>query len=318
MELSRRHFFKVSGAMALAGVASKDKSAVASSGEDTPKKSDDEFGCLVDTTLCVGCRKCEEACNQRHALPEPAESFEEMTVLENERRMDETSYTVVNKYYPKNIGTLTWRERPTFVKLQCMHCNDPSCVSACIVGALTKEENGAVIYDVKKCIGCRYCMVACPFQVPAYEYDNALTPHVRKCTFCFEYIKDGGLPACAQVCPREVMIFGKKDELLELARWKQKNNPGKYVDHIYGEKEVGGTSWLYLAAEPFETIGFPKLGEKAPPRLTESIQHSLFQYFAAPIGLYAALGGIMWLTGFLKGSQETEKDHSENEKGTTT
>ena len=223
-----------------------------------------------------------------------------MTVLENERRMDETSYTVVNKYYPKNIGTLTWRQRPTFVKFQCMHCNDPSCVSACIVGALVKEINGMVTYDAKKCIGCRYCMVACPFQVPAYEYDEPLTPEVRKCTFCFNYVADGGLPSCAQVCPREVMTFGKKADLLDLARWKLKNNPGKYVDHIYGEHEVGGTSWLYLASEPFETIGFPKLGAKAPPRLTEAIQHGLFQYFAAPIGLFAVLGGTMWLTGFLK------------------
>ncbi|MEA3232150.1 MAG: 4Fe-4S dicluster domain-containing protein, partial [Thermodesulfobacteriota bacterium] len=193
-------------------------------------------------------------------------------------------------------------------------CNDPSCVSACIVGALTKQENGAVIYDAKKCIGCRYCMVACPFQVPAYEYHNALTPEVRKCTFCYQSVKEGGLPACAQICPREVITFGKKDELLRLARWKMKKNPGKYVDHIYGEHEVGGTSWLYLASEPFESIGFPKLGTKAPPRLTEAIQHGLFQYFAAPIILYGVLGGVMWGTGYLKDS-ESKIDENENHKG---
>lgn len=302
MDLSRRGFFKVLGA----GGATIGTSLGTASANEKPAPSLDSFGCLVDTTLCVGCRKCEQACNQRHDLPAPDESFEELAALEKERRMDETSYTVVNKYYPKNIGTLTWRERPTFVKFQCMHCNDPSCVSACIVGALTKQENGAVIYDAIKCIGCRYCMVACPFQVPAYEYDHALTPEVRKCTFCFDYVKDGGLPACAQVCPREVMIFGKKKDLLELARWKMKNNPDKYVDHIYGEKEVGGTSWLYLASEPFETIGFPKLSHKAPPRLTEMIQHSLFQYFAAPIGLFAVLGSVMGLTGFMKNGKKED------------
>ena len=214
MEINRRHFLKLSGLTATSAVMGN-KTALASTDQGRP---DEQVGCLVDTTLCVGCRKCEEACNQRHSLPRPDDSFEELTVLENERRMDETSYTVVNKYYPKDIGTLTWRQRPSFVKFQCMHCNDPSCVSACIVGALTKASNGAVVYDVKKCIGCRYCMVACPFQVPAYEYDNALTPHVRKCTFCFNYIKDGGLPACAQVCPREVMTFGKKKDLLDLKR----------------------------------------------------------------------------------------------------
>ncbi len=302
MDLSRRGFFKVLGA---GGVAISTGAGKANANEK-PAPSLDSFGCLVDTTLCVGCRKCEQACNQRHDLPAPTESFEELAVLEKERRMDETSYTVVNKYYPKNIGTLTWRERPTFVKFQCMHCNDPSCVSACIVGALTKQENGAVIYDAMKCIGCRYCMVACPFQVPAYEYDHALTPEVRKCTFCFDYVKDGGLPACAQVCPREVITFGKKKDLLELAKWKMKNDPGKYVDHIYGEKEVGGTSWLYLASEPFETIGFPKLSHEAPPRLTEMIQHSLFQYFAAPIGLFAVLGSVMGLTGFMKNGKKED------------
>jgi ferredoxin len=182
-------------------------------------------------------------------------------------------------------------------------------VSACIVGALTKEKNGPVVYDAGKCIGCRYCMVACPFQVPAYEYQNALTPEVRKCTFCFETIKkEGGLPACAQICPREVMTFGKRSDLLELARWKMKSSPGKYVDHVYGEHEVGGTSWLYLAGEPFNTLGFPTLDPKAPPRLTEAIQHGLFQYFAAPVILYVLLGGIMWFTGFNRERQEKQEE----------
>ena len=297
MEINRRHFLRLSGALAATSVVGKGKIAHAAK---VSEHSAGVTGCLVDTTLCVGCRKCEQACNEHHSLPKPPESFEELTVLENERRMDETTYTVVNKYYPRNIGSLTWRKRPTFVKFQCMHCNDPSCVSACIVGALTKESNGAVTYDAEKCIGCRYCMVACPFQVPAYEYENALTPQVRKCTFCFKNINNGGLPVCAQTCPMEAMIFGKRSELLRLARWKMKNNPGKYVDHIYGEHELGGTSWLYLASEPFDTIGFPKFGAKAPPRLTEAIQHGMFQYFATPIGLYAILGGIMWFTGFYR------------------
>ncbi len=295
--MNRRLFLKLSGSLVASPFMIGDGISHAAEGLDLSKGT---YGCLVDTTLCVGCRKCEQACNERHELPKPKESFDEITVLESPRRPDETSYTVVNKYYPKHIGTLTWRTRPTFVKSQCMHCNDPSCVSACIVGALTKQPNGAVVYDAGKCIGCRYCMVACPFQIPAYEYHNALTPQVRKCTFCFEYVKNSGLPACAQVCPMEAMTFGKREDLLRLARWKMKKNPGKYVNDIYGEKEVGGTSWLYLASEPFESIGFPKLGAKAPPRLTEAIQHGIFQYMAAPIGLYIVLGGIMWATGFYR------------------
>jgi len=172
-----------------------------------------------------------------------------------------------------------------------------------------------VVYDVNKCIGCRYCMIACPFQIPAYEYHNALTPWVRKCTFCAEYIRKGGLPACVQVCPREVMTFGKKSDLLRLARWKMKNNPGKYVDHIYGEHEVGGTTWLYIASDPFETIGFPRLGEAAPPRLTEAIQHCLFQYMAAPVGLYVVLGSIMWLTGFYRNKEKGAEEDSSGKGG---
>jgi ferredoxin len=194
-----------------------------------------------------------------------------------------------------------------------MHCNDPSCVSACIVGALTKQPNGAVIYDADKCIGCRYCMVACPFQVPAYEYCEPLVPEVRKCTLCFQDLQQGGLPACAQVCPREVIVFGKRDELLNLARWRMKRHPGKYVNHIYGEHEVGGTSWIYLSSEPFDTIGFPRLETKAPPRLTEAIQHGLFQYFAAPIALYAALGGVMYFSNFLKGQRKPNPEQSGDE-----
>lgn len=297
MVIGRRNFLKIVG-LAAAGTAFHPISEARATA--TASTSDDSIGCLVDTTLCVGCRRCEQACNERNGLAKPDESFEEMTVLESPRRPDETSYTIINKYYPKHIGTLTWRRRPTFVKFQCMHCNDPSCVSACIVEALTKEPNGPVVYDVSKCIGCRYCMVACPFQIPAYEYKNPLTPEVRKCTFCFEYVKKGGLPACAQICPREAITFGKRSDLLKLTRWNMKNDPGKYVDHVYGEHEVGGTSWLYLASEPFRTIGFPKLGTKAPPRLTEAIQHGLFQYMAIPFGLYAVLGGIMWGTGFYR------------------
>jgi formate dehydrogenase iron-sulfur subunit len=304
MKLDRRGFLKWSGVATSAALATQGESARAAPQGMSPEA----LGCLVDTTLCVGCRKCEQACNEHHRLPKPKISFEELVVLEQQRRMDEVSYTVVNKYYPENIGSLTWRTRPVFVKFQCMHCNDPSCVSACIVGALTKQANGAVVYDVDKCIGCRYCMIACPFQVPAYEYAEPLVPEVRKCTFCFEDLQQGGFPACAQVCPREAIVFGKRADLLKLAHRRMESHPGRYIDHIYGEHEVGGTSWLYLASESFETIGFPRLGTQAPPRLTEAIQHGLFQYFAAPIGLFAALGGVMVFSNFLQNHQKPKTD----------
>ncbi|MBF0452990.1 MAG: 4Fe-4S dicluster domain-containing protein, partial [Candidatus Magnetomorum sp.] len=249
----------------------------------------------VDLTRCVGCRKCEEACNQANHLPPPDISFDDKRVFDTKRRPDDSRYTVVNRYYG---GKKNEQDEllPTFVKIQCMHCQDPSCVSACIVGALTKKDNGAVHYDVSKCIGCRYCMVACPFEIPAYEYHNPMTPQVRKCTFCFEKIsKTGGRPACASVCPMEAITFGPRKKLLDIANKRIHENPGKYVHTIYGEKEMGGTSWMYLSAEPFESLGFQKLPLAPPPKLTETIQHSLFSFLWSPILLYSVLSGVMCL-----------------------
>jgi formate dehydrogenase iron-sulfur subunit len=296
LKINRRQFLGLTGVTASTMLGRPLKNAWAGQPDVAP----DAVGVLVDTTLCIGCRKCEQACAERHELPD--RSFEDMTVLDEPRRPDEGAYTVVNKYYPENEVSEGGGRPHTFVKFQCMHCLDPACASACITGALSQQKNGSVTYNVSKCIGCRYCMMACPFQIPTFEYDRALVPRVRKCTFCFEYITKlprdkGGLPACAEVCPMEVMSFGKRSDLLELARWKIKNNPGKYLDYIFGEHEVGGTSWMYLAADPFEKLGFPALGTKAPPRLTEAIQHGIFQGFAPPLIFFGILGGVMWLTG---------------------
>ena len=176
-----------------------------------------------------------------------------------------------------------------------MHCDHPACVSACIVGAFSKEENGSVIWDGDKCIGCRYCMVACPFQIPSFEYDIAFNPDIKKCDFCFERTRRDKLPACVEVCPVESITYGKRSRLIEAARQKLRNYPERYIDHIYGEFEVGGTSWMYLAGVDFSDLEFPKLGKDAAPGVSESIQHGIFAYFIPPISLYALLGGIMWL-----------------------
>ena len=201
MNLNRRGFFKIMGAAAGASLTAEAPSADARSLKSPP----DAYGCLVDLTRCIGCRKCEAACNRVNDLPPPDRSFEDPTVLNKLRRPDEKTFTVVNRYFP---GRLDKQNQlvPTFVKIQCMHCQDPACASACIVGALTKKSNGSVHYDVSKCIGCRYCMVACPFEIPAYEYHDPLTPRVMKCTFCHERIaKAGGLPGCAEICPVEAI-----------------------------------------------------------------------------------------------------------------
>ena len=264
--------------------------------------SDDRMGVLVDTTVCIGCRNCEWACKTAHNLPAGnIEDYKDKSALKNMRRPDEHSLTVINQYSNDQNPSL-----PYDVKIQCMHCDHPACVSACIVGALSKQENGSVIWDTDKCIGCRYCMVACPLQVPAFEYDKALYPHIKKCDFCFERTKEGKLPACVEICPVEALTYGNRNDLVKVARERIKNNPTRYINHIYGEYEVGGTSWIYLAGTDFSNLAFPKLSDKPGPGVSESIQHAIFAYFVPPISLYALLGGIMWITRRKKSNEESE------------
>jgi Fe-S-cluster-containing dehydrogenase component len=291
MKLGRRRFFQL--ALAAGGAAACQAIQTPEAQAWESKAPPDPFGCLVDITRCVGCRKCEEACNAYNKLPDPDKSFTDFTVFNTTRRMDADAFTVVNRYFTGEVDEQE-RQVPTFVKIQCMHCQDPACVSACITGALSKKENGTVHYDVTKCIGCRYCMVACPFEVPAYEYDEPLTPRVRKCTFCFERIeKEGGKPACAEACPVEAITFGKRKTLLELAHARLDNDPSRYVDHVFGETEVGGTSWLYISGDPFEQLGFPVMPTKPVPKLAETIQHSVYTYMWAPVTLFVGLGCLM-------------------------
>ncbi|MFW5836371.1 MAG: 4Fe-4S dicluster domain-containing protein [Desulfovibrionaceae bacterium] len=289
MKLTRRGFFALAGAAA-AGTTARPARAWQS------KAPNDPYGCLVDITRCIGCRKCELACNEVHALPEPDVPFDDARVFDRTRRPDAETYTVVNRH---DTGRLDKRglTTPAYVKVQCMHCQDPACASACITGALTKKDNGAVHYDVTRCIGCRYCMVACPFQIPAYEYHDPVTPEVRKCTFCFERVsRENKPPACASICPVEAITFGRRAKLLDVAHERIRNDPARYVDRVYGEHEVGGTSWLYLSGAPFERIGFAQVPTEPPPKTTETIQHALFSYLWSPAVLFGALGGVMALT----------------------
>ncbi|MEE8542095.1 MAG: 4Fe-4S dicluster domain-containing protein [Desulfobacterales bacterium] len=292
MKIDRRRFLGLAGTLAGGAVIGNPQKARATR---KPKTPPDPYGCIVDLTACVGCRACELACNQINHLPPPHRRFDDLRVLNQNRRPHAGAFTVVNRYH---AGKRDERNSlvPTFVKVQCMHCQDPGCVSACIVGALTKKNNGATHYDASKCIGCRYCMVACPFQLPAYEYHDPLFPRVQKCTFCYERIsQEGGTPGCAAICPVEAITFGKRRRLLDVAHQKIKNDPGRYLNQIYGEHEVGGTSWLYMSGVPFGKLGFLNLPTQPIPHLTETIQHGLFAYLWAPLSLFAVLGGFMWI-----------------------
>lgn len=289
MGINRRDLLKLAVAGGGASLAARPSRVLASAGLRLDPK---RWGMLVDTTRCIGCRNCEWACKQQNELPSaPLAEFSDTSVFESMRRPDAVSYTVVNRFAPRKDS-----DKPVYVKVQCMHCDHPACVSACLVGALQKAESGAVRYDGWKCMGCRYCMVACPFQVPAYEYNNAFTPVVRKCTFCFTRVtQQGKFPACAHICPQEVMTFGRRADLLVAARERIQKSPDRYIDYIYGEHEVGGTSWLYLAGVPFEQLGFPTLRETPVTRLNERVQHSIFKHFVPPIAYFGFLGTLMWV-----------------------
>ncbi len=285
MGVKRRDFLKLTAA---GGAALLPGAAAAS---DPPMTDFSKaYGVLVDTVVCIGCRKCEWACNKEHGLTnEPLSAYEDRSVFKQHRRPHDDAFTVVNAFEnPIEPG------KEYTMKVQCMHCNEPACASACIVGALKKEETGPVSYDAWKCIGCRYCMVACPFQIPAYEYDNALDPEVRKCTFCNETrLAKGERPACVSICPNEALTFGRRDQLLEVAHARISAAPKLYNPKVYGRDEVGGTSWMYLAPCSFKETELPQLGTEPAPKLTESIQHGIFKSFVPPLMLAGLLGLVM-------------------------
>ena len=294
MGLSRRRFLKFAGLGAAGAMTPKRLKGAPPSKDADPAAVSSLSGCLVDTTLCIGCRKCEEACNRRNQLRRPEIPFTDRTIFRRGRRPSENAFTVVNEYPGPPSPDQAWL-RQTYVKAQCLHCLTPSCVSACIVGAMTRGRDGAVVYNPKVCIGCRYCMVACPFQVPAYEYADAVKPRVRKCEFCASFEKGTGAnPACAAACPTEALVFGTRETLLVLAKDRIAKRPDRYVNHIYGETEAGGTSWLYLTGRPGVDIGLIDVPPESPALKTESIQHGIFRYGIIPFAFYGALGGIMW------------------------
>jgi Fe-S-cluster-containing hydrogenase component 2 len=155
----------------------------------------------------------------------------------------------------------------------CMHCNEPDCLSACPVGAYSKRSDGPVIYDPKKCIGCRYCMNACPFGVPHFDYDKGLIDgaFIDKCSMCTQRIDVGLEPACVATCPTGALMFGERDELLKYAHDRLTAQPARYLNHVYGESENGGTSYLILSHVPFKELGLPELSSTPVKDVSEAV-----------------------------------------------
>jgi len=272
--MDRRRFLMLTGA---AGAALTAGSRLARA--DSEPVEVEFIGVLVDTTRCIGCRSCEVACGEAHGLDVP--DVVNDGALETERTTTTRQRTVVNRY-STDAGTV-------FVKQQCMHCWQPACTAACLTNAMYKTHEGPVIWREPKCMGCRYCMVACPFEVPRFEYDSPV-PRIEKCTLCWDRLEHGHIPACVKACPVDALMFGSKRDLLEIARVRIYNHPEHYVHKIYGEHEVGGTGWLYLAAAPFEQLGFPSdLGTTPYPEFTREFLYSVPVVFLAVPTLLAGL-----------------------------
>ncbi|MBF0451219.1 MAG: 4Fe-4S dicluster domain-containing protein [Candidatus Magnetomorum sp.] len=259
--MSRRKFLGWFGG--LSATAATAASTAIAGGNHHFEGHPDTMGVLHDINRCIGCRKCEEACNTVNELPKPEKPFDDLSVLDQKRRTHADVYTVVNQF---KIGN---EKKHVHVKKQCNHCMEPACASACFVKAFKKMPNGSVVYDESVCVGCRYCMIACPFNIPAYEYDNAFSPKVTKCTLCYPRVQKGLLPGCVEACPKEALIYGNRKELIKIARERINKHPDQYIDHIYGEHEMGGTSWLYISGTPFSEIGMREdLGVTSAPELT--------------------------------------------------
>lgn len=253
--MNRRGFLKTLGLAGATVVCPRTSGAAEPSGG-----FGEPYAVLVDTTRCVGCNTCTSACAEANGLPEP-EDPEAVT------RPTTTQWTAIGRYKTS--------KGEVFAKHQCMHCVSPACHSACLTAAMEKTPRGPVVWREDKCMGCRFCMISCPFDGPKFEYSST-NPRIRKCVMCADRIAKGQQPACVENCPEGALTFGKRSDLLRDAHKRIGDAPEQYVDHVYGEREAGGTSWLYLASVPFEEIGFPaNVGETSYPMLTAPFLYSV-------------------------------------------
>lgn len=232
---------------------------------------------LIDTTLCTGCETCVAACKEEHGLgPDRLRS--------GQASVDALSST--------RFTTVLRRPGHQYVKQQCRHCLEPACVSACLVGAMQKTPEGPVVYDPELCMGCRYCMVACPYSIPRYEWEEPV-PYVRKCDLCADRLAEGQRPACVDACPEGALEFGDRDALLAAAHQRIARRPDLYVDRVYGEKEFGGTSVLYLASASLGFLSWADgLRTEELPKLTWAALSKVPWEVAGVGGL---MGGLYWV-----------------------
>jgi Fe-S-cluster-containing dehydrogenase component len=310
MEISRRDFLKVSATGGL--LAASALSPVPVLAREPKSRFPEAMGILYDATVCIGCKACMSACKEYNHLP-PDNSTPD-SIWDNPMDLSAKTYNIV-KLYKNGTGQVKDREINgySFIRRFCMHCVDPACVSACPVSAMTKDPNtGAVVYNKDACIGCRYCQVACPFNIPKFQWDQAF-PQIKKCELCSHRIAQGGYSACCQFCPNGASIFGNVQDLLKEAKRRLTLKPGEiakyplrrvdsqemrerlvtpYQDHVYGVKDGGGTQVLMLAGVPYDKLGLPDLPEESTAATSETLMHSLYKGMIAP---YVVLGGLFYI-----------------------
>jgi Fe-S-cluster-containing dehydrogenase component len=312
--MNRRDFLK----SAVAGVGTVALPST-SQARDPKQMPDKAVGMLYDSTLCIGCKACVAACKSANNMP-PANDAPDLKKWNNanawDTPLDISGYTLnVIKVYKEHDNAANKDQDYAFMKRHCLHCVDPSCVSVCPVSAMLKDATtGVVTYNPDACIGCRYCVLGCPFSVPQFQYDTPF-PRIQKCQFCEHLQKEGKLPACVDVCPTGASLFGDAKQLLEEAKRRLAKKSGEtyvfprgklgseehppheaqvpqYQQHVYGEKEAGGTQVIYLSGVPFQKLGLPtNLPDYSYAVITESIQHTLYKGMIAPLAL---LGGLVY------------------------
>ena len=281
--------------------------------------SPDAMGLLYDATLCVGCKACVAACKSVNAVngAEPEFTTTDQPYWDTPLDTSAKTFNIIKMY---RNGTMQNKDQEkdgySFMKVSCLHCVDPSCISACPVSAMTKDpKTGIVAYSKEACIGCRYCVAACPFGIPKWDYDNPFGK-IGKCELCRHRAKDGKYSACAEVCPTGATLYGKVSDLKIEARKRLAAKPGSkfqfqrgdingkdqrwegeigtYQQHLYGDKEIGGTQVIKLSAVPFEKVGMPKLPDVSPASRSETIQHTLYgNMLALPVAVTAGLAFLI-------------------------
>lgn len=285
MDVNRRDFLKIAGA----GIGTLVLPSLDVKAATIPGNLENAHAMLYDATLCVGCRACQVACKKRAGLPYVTD---ENQMYEMPTDLNGDTWTIIKLYQDT--------ETYSYVKKQCMHCVEPACASVCPVAALEKTPEGPVVYHSYKCIGCRYCMTACPFDIPKYEWDE-INPIIQKCDFCADLQAAGQQPACSAACPTGALISGTRAEMLEIAHQRLADHPDQYFDHVYGEHEVGGTSMLYISKVSYEKLGYPTLKDQPIPDITWPYMKAVpFVFF----GMAGAMSAIYYWTHRNKEEEE--------------